>query len=130
MARVAAMFDTDESVIRRVINSDEMQKHLDSSLGDVSKLDAIAARRLLETLLEEAFQKVESKGRTEARKILSRHYLPKRSETKTEHRYFLEVPPKMEQSEWEARYAGRPALDGVHVDDEGNRIIPADLVDD
>lgn len=106
LERVAAMFDTDVMVVRRIINSKTMQEHMDSSLGDVADLDALAKRRLLEALLEEAFDDEQSKARTEARKILARHYLPKRVESKSEHHYFVEIPEKADRGAWEERYVG------------------------
>lgn len=121
--RVSEMFDTDVSVIRRIVNSKAMQEHMDSSLGDISDLDAMAARRLIEVLLEEAFGPEPSKERTEARKMLARHYLPKRTESKSEVRYFIEIPAKQTEDEWTRQYGQLPpgepeVLDAEVVDDE------------
>lgn len=121
LERVAEMFDTDVSVIRRVVNSKTMQNHLDSALGDVADLDQLARRRLLEALLEEAFEEEQSKARTEARKILARHYLPQRSEVKEEHRYFIEIPQKASRDDWEGRYA---------LEDPDDKILEGEVIED
>lgn len=119
------MFDTRTSVVRRVVNSKTMQEHMSNTLGDVSDLDALAARRLLEALLEEAFDEEQSKGRTEARKILARHYLPKRLETKSEHRHFIEVPAKSDSTqEWAERYGTR------QIEPSEQEVIEAEVIED
>lgn len=120
--RVAEMFATDEDVVRRVVNSPDMQRHLERTLGDVSSMDKIAARRLLEALLEEAFADADDKekrrARTEARKILARHYLPKRTESTNTHRYFIETPAKLEADDWQSKYGALPKPSIDETEDE------------
>ena len=130
LPRVAAMFDTDEMVVRRIINSPVMRDHLASSLGDTSDLDKLASRRLLEILLEEAFNKEPSKERTEARKMLARHYLPKRSEGMVEHRFFVEIPAKASAAEWEKKYSGNQLPTGPPPEEDEDLILDAELVED
>lgn len=127
LERVAEMFGTTAMTIRRLVNSDTMQEHLSSRLGDTSQLDRFAARRLLEALLQEALDPDASPARTEARKMLARHYLPKRTESKSEHRYFIEVPEKLSPGQWAERFSGQspPRLDVIDPD-----VIEAEIIED
>lgn len=121
LERVAAMFDTDVEVIRRVVNSKTMRDHLNSTLGDTADLDLMAKRRLLEELLNEAFEPEASKHRTEARKILARHYLPRKVEGSVQHNHFLRVPEKDSKDDWQSRYTEpEPELLEAEIIEDGD----------
>jgi len=129
LARVAEMFNTTQAAIRATLNSEDTQKHMTSQLGDVSALGAVAARRLLEALLQEAMGSAESKGRTEARKLLARHFLPTRTETKSEHHFYVQTPGKLSPEEWAEKHSiAPPTLDAELIDDD-ETVLDAELID-
>lgn len=116
--RVAEQFNTTPQGIRQVLNSPGVQAVMEKSLGDVQALGSIASRRLLEALLEEAMSANESKGRTEARKLLARHFLPLKKEVKTEHIFYVESPGKLSRDDWEKQFA------------DSGPVLPAEILDD
>lgn len=113
--KVAKQFQTKPSVIRKVVQREDIQEYLAERMIPIQDLAEMGARRLLEETLKTAFDEdAEWKERTENRKLLAKALLPEIKKISVEHNHYVRAPGKIEDmDEWSKQFQPQPAIEAV-----------------